>query len=159
MQCLVGPGSRLFAWRLSSLEPVATSRRFGEAPSSGTVCEGLADERPWDARNDREDRRPCRPPARQAAEGFSEFFWKAAPGSRPERPFWEALREAGMGGLQGPKCKFWLDTCLELVETSTRFGFGVGSRPPVFSEEVSRAPVFLFVSSTRVDYQALNHWS
>ena len=29
VQCLVGPGSRLFAWRLSSLEPVATSRRFG----------------------------------------------------------------------------------------------------------------------------------
>ena len=50
-----------------------------------------------------------------------------------------------MGGLQGPKRKFWLDTCLELVETSTRFGFG---GPP---QKVSRAPVFLFVSSTRVN--------
>ena len=67
----------------------------------------------------------------RAAEGFSEFF-----GRRP--------LEAGMGGLQGPKRKVWLDTCLELVETSRRFGFGVGSRPPVSSRRsLSRSCLLL----------------
>ena len=52
--------------------------------------------------------------------------------------------------------KFWLDTCLELVapvQTRRAQGLDLGlARGPQFPpEEVSRAPVFLFVSSTRVD--------
>ena len=52
--------------------------------------------------------------------------------------------------------KFWLDTCLELVApVQTRraqgLDLGLARGPQVPPEEVSRAPVFLFVSSTRAD--------
>ena len=52
--------------------------------------------------------------------------------------------------------KFWLDTCLELVapvQTRRAQGLDLGlARGPQFPpEEVSRAAVFFFVSSTRVD--------
>ena len=52
--------------------------------------------------------------------------------------------------------RFWLDTCLELVapiQTRRAQGLDLGlARGPQFPpEEVSRAPVLLFVSSTRVD--------
>ena len=52
--------------------------------------------------------------------------------------------------------KFWLDTCLELVapvQTRRAPGLDLGlARGPQFPpEEISRAPVFFFVSSTRVD--------
>ena len=63
-----------------------------------------------------------------------------------------------LGLARGPsllQMKSWLDTRLELVappdQTSTRFGFGVGSRPSVSSRRRTRAPVFFFVSSIRVD--------
>ena len=67
-----------------------------------------------------------------------------------------------LGLARGPsflQMKFWLDTCLELVApvpTRRAQGLDLGlARGPQFPpEEVSRAPVFFFVSSTRVDQAA-----
>ena len=52
--------------------------------------------------------------------------------------------------------KFWLDTCLELaapVQTRRAQGLdlGLARGPQLPPEEISRALVLLFVSSTRVD--------
>ena len=84
MQCLVGRGSRLFAWRLSSLEPVATSRRFG---FGFDLCY-----------YDRDAGRPWKAPARQAFKrpptAVSLVGWEAParPGvsGKPLGPSWEA---------------------------------------------------------------------